>query len=228
MLIIDRFAYTNRLTGLSPFIKTGLSFAMIIVSVATSNPAVCAILCITAAALTLIVAGIPASSYLKMLSVPAIYMAVGIFPIVVSFGFGKPPDGGMWTAEFMSFYLNITQETLSSGLKVTMRAVSAMMSMYLYILTTPCSQQVKVFKKLHIPAVFTEIYVLTYRFIAVFFEEATDIHTAQKMRFGYSSRQNSMRSLAILIKSLFVRIMTRYSEMEDILEIKHFNGNFYI
>jgi len=83
-------------------------------------------------------------------------------------------------------------------------------------------------KKIRVPAVFIELYVLTYRFIAVFFEEAIQIHAAQKMKFGYINYRNSMNSLAILVKTLYVRMMIRFKDMESILEIKHFDGNFYV
>ena len=82
-------------------------------------------------------------------------------------------------------------------------------------------------KKFRLPSMFIELYVLTYRFITIFFEEAREIHMAQKMKFGYDGYSNSMNSLAILIKTLFVRVMQRYREMEAVLEIKFFDGNFY-
>ena len=37
-----------------------------------------------------------------------------------------------------------------------------------------------------------------------------------------------MNSLALLIKVLFVRIIIRFKDMESILELKHFDGNFYV
>ncbi len=37
MLIIDRFAYTNKLSNSSPYVKTAISLALIVLSIINSN-----------------------------------------------------------------------------------------------------------------------------------------------------------------------------------------------
>lgn len=232
MLIIDRFAYNNRFALLNPEIKVISSLALIVLSVMNSNIYFSCIIILGVILMTVLGAGIPYKTYLKMLLVPFIYLLISILTVVFSFGFSKNIELSRFVFikrfDFLNFYIGIAHGSLSNGLITALRAVSAIVSMYFLILTTPCNQQVKVMKKVRLPDLFIELYVLTYRFIAIFFEEAVLIHTAQKMRFGYNNYHNSMNSLAILLKTLFVRIMKRYRDMESILEIKHFDGNFYV
>lgn len=232
MLIIDRFAYTNRLSGANPYIKVLLSVLLIFISIINSN--VYAALAIAAGVMTLTVfyAGIPAAAYMKMVIPPFIYLLISILTIILVFGSSRNiPDADyiyMKVFNHAGLFMGITKASIKNGFIIGLRSVCGIVSMYFLILTTPCTQQIKVMKKIRIPAVFIELYVLTYRFIAVFFEEAIQIHSAQKMKFGYINYRNSMKSLAILVKILYIRMMIRFKDMESILEIKHFDGNFYV
>jgi len=232
MLIIDRFAYTNRFAEFNPYKKVIFSLMLILTSAINSNIYLaCAIITIVII-ITVSGAQIPAKSYAKMILAPVVYLSISILTIIFSFGFSEITDVSKFiyikTFDFMNFYIGVASGSIENGLIISFRAVSSIVSMYFLILTTPINQQIKVMKRVKLPNVFIELYVLTYRFIAIFFEEATEIHTAQKMKFGYNNYKNSMNSLAMLAKSLFVRVMIRYKDMESILEIKHFDGNFYI
>lgn len=232
MLIIDRFSYTNKFSNSSPYAKTAVSLALIVLSIINSNIYILCAMIAGIALTTILGAGIPKKSYAKMIAAPAIYLIISIFAIIFSFGFSDSvqTENFVYLKQFelLNFYIGLAEGSVKNGLILGLRSLSGIASMYFLILTTPCSQQIKVMKKAKLPVVFIELYVLTYRFIAIFFEEVILIHTAQKIRFGYNNYKNSMNSLAILIKILFVRIMIRFKDMESILEIKHFDGNFYV
>ncbi|MDF2676578.1 MAG: cbiQ [Bacillota bacterium] len=230
MLIIDRFAYTNNFAELNPYMKVLFSITLILVSIINSNIYFACVLIVGVIFVTLAGARIPIKTYGKMLFAPVIYLSISILAIIFSFGFNEVNDVTKYvyikTFDFMNFYIGIAEGAIEKGIFISLRAVSAITCMYFLILTTSINQQIKVMKKIKLPFVFIELYVLTYRFIAIFFEEAIQIQTAQKMKFGYDNYTNSMNSLGILSKTLFIRIMIRYKNMESILEIKHFDGNF--
>lgn len=232
MLIIDKFAYTNRFSELNPYNKMLFSIALIVLSIINSNTYIACSIILVLMIITVLGAQIPIRPYVKMLIAPLIYLSISILTIIFSFGFSENINISNFVFikkfNFLNFYIGVAPDSLGNGLTIVLRAVSAIVSMYFLILTTSCNQQVKVMKRVKIPAIFIELYVLTYRFIAIFFEEVNQIHLAQKMRFGYINYHNSMNSLAILLKTLFVRIMIRYRDMESVLEIKHFDGNFYV
>lgn len=232
MLIIDRFAYTNNFAELNPYMKVLFSFVLILASIINSNIYFSFLVIAGAIILTVAGARIPIKPYAKMLFAPLLYLGVSILTIIFSFGFGEINSSSNFvyirTFDFLNFYVGVASGSAEKGVIIALRAVSAITSMYFLILTTPINQQIKVMKKIKLPTIFVELYVLTYRFIAIFFEEAILIHTAQTMKFGYNNYKNSMNSLSILLKVLFIRIMKRYKDMESILEIKHFDGNFHV
>lgn len=232
MFIIDRFAYTNNFAEVNPYFKVIFSISLILASIINSNIYFFAASIIGVTILTVAGARIPLKTYAKMLSVPFLYLLIGVVTIVFSFGFNEVNATSNFvyikSFDFFNLYVGIVKGSVYKGIIVTLRALSAISSMYFFILTTPINQQINVMKKIKLPVVFIELYVLTYRFIALFIEEAIMIHTAQKMKFGYNNYKNSMNSLALLARALFVRIMIRYKDMESVLEIKHFDGNFYV
>ena len=232
MLIIDRFAYTNKFSNSSPYLKVMISLLLIFLSIVSSNIYFLSLMITGFILTTIFGAGIPKKSYARMIAAPAVYLLISIFTLIFTFGFSNKAssENFIYFKQFqiLNFYFGLAQGAAKNGFILGLRALSGITSMYFLILTTPCSQQIGVMKKARLPAVFIELYVLTYRFIAIFFEEAIVIHTSQKMRFGYKGYKNSMNSLAILIKILFVRIMIRFKDMESILELKHFDGNFYV
>jgi cobalt/nickel transport system permease protein len=232
MLIIDRFAYTNKFCNLNPYLKVIISMLLILLSIISSNIYFLSSMIVSIILTTIFGANIPKKSYAKMIAAPAVYLLISIFTVIFTFGFSDNVyfDGFVYLKQFqiINFYIGLAEGSAKNGLTLGLKALSGITSMYFLILTTPCSQQIKVMKKARVPVVFIELYVLTYRFIAIFFEEAILIHTSQKIRFGYKGYKNSMNSLALLIKVLFVRIIIRFKDMESILELKHFDGNFYV
>ena len=96
------------------------------------------------------------------------------------------------------------------------------------MLTTPFNQLIFIFKKLQLPDVVLEISMLMYRFIFIFMEEVADIRTSQELRFGYINLKNGYRSFGLLVNMLFKRMMIRYDEMSIALDMKLYDGTFYI
>lgn len=94
--------------------------------------------------------------------------------------------------------------------------------------TTSINQLIRIFKKLRVPNVVIELLILTYRSIFIFLEEMQEIYRAQEIRFGYSGYRNSFRSTALLMKSLFIRVLQKYEDMVISLECKLYNGEFKI
>lgn len=227
-MLSENFAYTNNYADLNPFVKVLSSLAFIIISLANSNLYLAVFLIFFVILLTLRGAKIPLRPYIKMLFIPMVYLLISLLTIVVSLGFTEINEAEFLFVKqlsFLNFYIGIV--SIEEGLTLALRAVGAIVGMYFLILTTPFNQQIVVLKKVKTPNLFIELYMLTYRFIGMFFEESKDIYMAQKNKFAYTNYKDSMNSLSLLIKVLFIRMMNRYKEMENILEMKFFDGNFY-
>ncbi|MDN6682907.1 MAG: energy-coupling factor ABC transporter transmembrane protein, partial [Enterobacterales bacterium] len=115
-----------------------------------------------------------------------------------------------------------------TGMNTLCRSLAALSATYLFVLTTPFSQWVRLLKRSHLPLVLIEQVLLTYRFIFIFIEEAAAIHRAQSLRFGYVSLRTGYRSLSMLVGMLLARVMERHKQMSIALEVKLYNGDFHL
>ncbi len=173
--------------------------------------------------LTTFVASIPLDKYLKILAVPIIFLMISIITILLSISHN---DVFMFSIKISNRYLGITQESLVESINTLARVLASISSTFFLALTTPLNSLINILKKLRVPNVLIELLVLIYRSIFIFLGESKDIIMAEEMKFGYDNMKNSYRSIALLIRSLFIRVLMRYEDMVVSLDSKLYNGEF--
>ena len=226
MLLIDKYAYTNKLTDKNPYIKAIFSILFLILSLTIENR-IFQISIITIMSITIIsTSKMRISEYLKLLSIPLIFMIMSILAIIVSISTEKTDMLTYFTVG--STYIGISKFGLMNALRILSRSIACLTCVYFLMLTTPFNQLIKVFKKLHIPDNVIEIAMLIYRFIFIFLEEVQEIYKSQEMKLGYMGMRNSYNSLGLLLNMLYKRMMKRYEDMSIALDMKLFDGKFHI
>ncbi|NGP57359.1 energy-coupling factor ABC transporter transmembrane protein [Paenibacillus thiaminolyticus] len=225
MLTIDKYAYHNRWIGVSPYIKTSGYMLLLILSL--SGPAVLqAAICLLLVPLTMYVAKMKCSHYIKWFMLPFSFLLFSIISILISVS--PSADGLLWKVQAGSLYLGISDATMQAAAQVLFRSTACLACTLFFVLTVPVQQLVKVMRTIHIPVLLIELMVLIYRFIFIFIEEAAAIRHAQQLRFGYHGLKNSYKSLAMLVNVLFQRVMLRYRDMSVVLDVKLFQGDFHV
>jgi len=223
LLLIDKYAYTNRLTNSNPLIKFVIVvIALTITTITKSNYINLTILFIMAF-ITTVVAGIPLDKYLKLLFIPISFLAISIVTILISF---SKVDIYIWSIEIFNNYVGITRTSADQSILLSTRVFASIASTFFLGLTTPLNNIIKVLKKMHLPSSFIELIVLIYRSIFIFLDAAQEIYNGQELKFGYSNLKNSFRSTSLLIRSLFMRVMLSYRDMVVVLECKLYDGEF--
>lgn len=226
MLLIDKYAYTNKLTDKNPYIKAIFSILFLILSLTIENR-IFQISIITIMSITIIsTSKMGISEYLKLLSIPLIFMIMSILAIIISISTEKTDMLTYFTVG--STYIGISKFGLMNALRILSRSIACLTCVYFLMLTTPFNQLIKVFKKLYIPDNVIEIAMLIYRFIFIFLEEVQEIYKSQEMKLGYMGMRNSYNSLGLLLNMLYKRMMKRYEDMSIALDMKLFDGKFHI
>ena len=226
MLLIDKYAYTNKLTDKNPYIKAIFSILFLILSLTIENR-IFQISIITIMSITIIsTSKMRISEYLKLLSIPLIFMIMSILAIIISISTEKTDMLTYFTVG--STYIGLSKFGLMNALRILSRSIACLTCVYFLMLTTPFNQLIKVFKKLHIPDNVIEIAMLIYRFIFIFLEEVQEIYKSQEMKLGYMGMRNSYNSLGLLLNMLYKRMMKRYEDMSIALDMKLFDGKFHI
>ena len=225
MLIIDKYAYTNRIVDLNPMAKFLFAIGCLFTAVGFNNLYVNVVIFAIMFFLTTVVARIPIGNYLKLYLAPGIFLLISILTILIS---KSNSDVFLWAIKIGRSYVGIKQEALMESSLIVVRVLASISSTFFIALTIPINQLIVVFKGLKVPATIVELIILIYRSIFIFLEEMMEIYNIQEMKFGYYGMRNSYRSLGLLIKHLFVRILKRYEDMVIALETKLYDGEFKI
>lgn len=225
MLLIDKYAYTNKLANTSPTLKLIAVVMSLIITTAISNNYINMIIFSIMVVLTTFIAKIPLGKYIKILLIPIAFLLISTITILFNI---SDKDIYIWSIRIFSKYIGVTRESIIQSINIITRVFASLSATFFLALTTPLNKLIMVFKKIHIPQTIIELLVLIYRSIFIFLEESKEIYMAQEIRFGYSSFKNSFSSTALLMKALFVRVLVKYEDMVVCLDCKLYSGEFKI
>lgn len=226
MLLIDKCAYTNKLKDLNTMAKFLFGIVFIFISLINNSIPIFLLIALGMSFIIVVIAKINLKYYLYMLLIPSSFLILSILTIL--FSISRDSTQFLYHISFNQYYLGVTMHSLYMAKVLFLRSMSCLSCGYFISFTIPIYQLIYVLKKLKISKVFIELFVLIYRFIFIFLDEANEIYTAQHMRFGYINLKNSYSSLAVLIRILLIRVMSRYKDMSIALDSKLYNGEFHI
>ncbi|MPW26272.1 cobalt ECF transporter T component CbiQ [Alkalibaculum sp. M08DMB] len=226
MLQIDKIAYTNRLTKINPMLKFVVSITLLFTAIIFENILFYLVITVGIAMILTLYAGIELGRYIKLLLIPSSFLFMSIMTILLSIS--SSVDLFIYKIQIGNIYIGITQTSLDTCIILLLRSIACLSATYLLALTLPMNQLIRVLKTLKMPTVVIEMVMLIYRFIMMFLEEYNEMQTALYLKFGYGNLRISYRSIALLITSLFTRMMSRYEELNISLEVKLYNGDFHV
>lgn len=224
MLLIDKYAYTNKLTDLNPQAKFILACVGLFILRIFDNTYLYITNIILMLFITVFIARIPIKAYLKMFFIPFIFLIVSLITIMISIN----NTDYLISIKIFNTLFGITKESLIEGRNLFILVISSLSSVYFFILTTPINKIIKGMKKLKVPDLFIELMILIYRSIFIFLEEMNNMRRVQVIKFGYENKTNWINSTSILITNLFKKIFEKHKQMSISLECKLFDGEFKI
>lgn len=225
-MIIDDYAYKNKLYKLNPNVKFAIGMLLLILSLINPYNYISLLIIGIMSFVIVKIAKIEFKDYIHFIKIPLLFLFISIIMILLNFS--REKESLLYSINIGSLYVGVSNESIISSTRLFFRALSCLTCIYFVILTTPFNQLIFVFKKLHLPDIVLEISMLMYRFIFIFIEEVVDIRKSQELRFGYINLKNGYNSFGLLVNMLFKRMMIRYDEMSIALDMKLYDGTFYI
>ena len=225
-MIIDDYAYKNKLYKVNPNKKFIIGMLLLILSLINPFNYISLLIIALMSFVIVVIAKIELKDYLHFIKIPLTFLIISIIMILLNFSHNK--EIFLYSIKIGNLYVGVTNESLKSAIHLFFRALSCLTCIYFIMLTTPFYQLIFVFIKLHLPDVVLEISMLMYRFIFIFMEEVSDIRKSQELRFCYINLKNGYNSFGLLVSMLFKRMMIRYDEMSIALDMKLYDGTFHI
>ena len=200
-MIIDDYAYKNKLFKVNPNLKFSIGMLFLIISL-ISPYNILSVLIILGMSFTIVgIAKIEVKDYIHFIKIPFTFLVISIIMILINFSGDKSVL--LHYIKVVNLYIGVSQTSIDTSVHLFFRALSCLTCIYFIMLTTPFNQ-------------------------LIFMEEVADIRTSQELRFGYINLKNGYRSFGLLVNMLFKRMMIRYDEMSIALDMKLFDGTFHI
>ena len=225
-MIIDDYAYNNKLSKVNPNKKFAIGIFFLCLSLVNPYKYISAIIIIEMSVTIVFIAKIQLKDYIHFIKIPLAFLVISIIMILINFSSDKSVL--LHYIKIGGLYIGVSNTSIDTSMHLFFRALSCLTCIYFIMLTTPFNQLIFIFKKLHLPDIVLELSMLMYRFIFIFMEEVSDIRTSQELRFGYINLKNGYHSFGLLVNMLFKRMMIRYDEMSIALDMKLFDGTFHI
>jgi len=230
---IDSLAYTNRLRGLPPTHKLSFAIALLILSL-VSGAVVQLSVALWLAVWTVIYAGIPGKLYLRLLSLPLVFLLTSLPALAVGgIQLNQIPaiQWDIWQGWGIStgtFYLYVSRTGIHQVSLLFARTLASTSCMYFILLTIPFTEILQIMRQLRWPPLLTELLLLMYRCIFSLLAIGDELWIAQNSRCGYRTWKLGMRSLSILIGQLLQRTLVNYRQFSLSLAARGFNGELRV
>ena len=184
------------------------------------TPVVPIIVFLTSTILLLGFAKIPCRFYLKLLWYPIILVAITCVIIALFFGYQEP----LTEVSLLGLRWTVFKDGITLGINTFFRVAGGLSTQFFLVLTTPMTSILLILRKARVPKVLIEISLLVYRYIFVFIEVMETMHTAQELRLGYSGIRKRLRSISLLIGSLFIRTLEQGERTFTAMNARGYDG----
>jgi cobalt/nickel transport system permease protein len=232
MSIIDRYAYNNRLRAVDPAYKAGLALLVLLACLVADRPAVGLLAAAWMGLLAVLLAGLPAGVFCRVLLAELFFLLLASIGIAVDVhlasGAALAAAPGAWSLQVGPFLITSSPQMVDAALHVVFRALGATAALNFLALTTPLVDLVNLLRRLRVPALLIDLMTVTYRFIFILFDTFGRIYTAQCCRLGYSSPARSFASAGRLGSRLFIDAYRRSQRLQLALDARGFDGELRV
>lgn len=219
MLLIDKYAYLNKLAFVHPLEKMIFSLGLLLVTLILKDERLSLITFFVMSAFIIIGAKIPLKYYIKLLLLPAFFLLTSLVSILFSFTHSTTilPEH-IWSFTWVTWTIFIGKASVLSAQQLFFNVLGSISCLYFLILTTSVQGICFVLRQWRLPSLLVELVELTYRFIFIFLESMQKIHLAQQARLGYHSPMQWLRSISMHIAALFVEMFQRSRELNNAMQ----------
>jgi cobalt/nickel transport system permease protein len=230
-LQIDTLAYASRLRSLPPEHKLLFAIALLLITYVARVP-VQLLIAGWIGIWTVIYAEIPASIYLRLLSITAAFWLTSLPALVISgveLSHLPSAHADIWQGfAWGNYYFYLSEQGMQQAGELGARAVASTSCIYFAILTIPFTEILDVLRRIGCPALLIELMMMMYRFIFVLLQTAHQLWTAQQSRGGYRTWRLWMKSSGLLVGQLLRRTLENYRQVSLTLASRGFTGDFRV
>ncbi|MCM1160051.1 MAG: cobalt ECF transporter T component CbiQ [Roseburia sp.] len=201
--------------------KVTAAMLALVFCILADNLYVSLFLIITMGYLIVRLGGLPFSEYLSCMKIPIAFLVMG--GVAVALGISEKP-AGEYCLSCHWFYLYTSKAALLQAFYLAAKALGAVSAMYMMTLSTPASELISVFRRLHVPRLIVQLMNLIYRFIFIIMEVHCNMKNSAQSRLGYVDLKTSFYSFGSTAGNLLVVSLKKANAYYDAMEARCYQG----
>lgn len=218
---IDYYACISRLRQWNSGFKMLFAFNILLACIVFDNLWVSLTVITSMGLLTVLGGGIPLKKYLRLFTIPFVFMVMSSLAIAAQFG-TKPL--GEWSINLRILYISTGQEEIKMAFHIFFKALGAVSAMYMMTLSTPVGEIISVLHRIHIPDLVIELMYLIYRFIFILTDAQKKMDDAAKSRLGYVDYKTSLQTFGRIGGNLLFISLKKSGAYYDAMEARCYEG----
>jgi len=147
--------------------------------------------------------GFSIKALLQIAALPMSFMLVAVVSIICIIS--RESFEAIYICQIGKFYIGFSDLSLETGIYILGKAMGAMFAFYFLILTSPIDEIEYLLRKMRLPDLLIELFVLSFRFITILLLFSRQCYLSQKKRMAYRTYSSSIRSLGMLISSVLIK-----------------------
>ncbi len=225
MILVDKLCYLSKLRYVNAGEKFAFAMLTLIFCIVSRSIAMGIFVMAVTSFLTVNRGGISPARYTKLMMVPLTFLLLSTAAIIINIS--KTPLEA-FALPIGSYYITGSWSSVLQGVQLIVTAMASVSCLYFLSLNTTMTDILSVLRRLHCPALLTELMLLIYRYIFVLLDVAYYISTSQNSRLGHKDLRTSIHSFAGLVQALFIRAMKRSRSLYDAMEARCYDGEILV
>ncbi len=166
--------------------------------------------------------GLTLKALLQIAALPMSFMLVAVLSIICIISNGS--FDAIYITQVGNYHIGFSQASLDTGLFIFGKAMGAMFAFYFLILTCPIDEIEFLLRKMKLPDLLIELFVLSFRFITILLLFSRQCYLSQKKRMAYRSYSSSIRSLGMLVSSVLIKSLIHADSSQQALLNRGYKG----
>lgn len=218
---IDYYAYSSKIRNVNSLYKFIMCIFTLIACIVFNNIYLSMLVILLAAVINIFLGSIKISEYIRLLYIPVFFLVFSSVAIIIDISRYKTGD---FSLKLGDFYFYITLEKIYFAINIIFKAMAAISSMYVLILSTPNGELINILKKFHIPDIIIELMNLIYRFIFILLDIHSKMKLSAESRLGYIDFKTSCMSFSKIATNILVVSMKKSENYYNAMESRCYNG----
>ncbi len=166
--------------------------------------------------------GLSVKALMQIAALPMSFMLVAVVSIVCIISHEN--FEAIYITQISDYYIGFSQVSLDTGIFIIGKAMGAMFAFYFLILTCPIDEIEYLLRKMKLPDLLIELFVLSFRFITILLLFSRQCYLSQKKRMAYSGFSSSVKALGMLVSSVLIKSLIHADFSQQALLNRGYRG----